>query len=80
MIKAWLIFLSVMLLLGYNSIDDNIKITHDKVGHIIVPLVINGIEVDGIFDTGSVASTLSVKDANKVIGKVFDKQAKNCCR
>ena len=55
-----------MLLLGCNSINDNIKITHDKVGHIIVPFVINGIEVDRIFDTGSVASTLFVKDANKV--------------
>ena len=48
--KGWWMFSIVILLLSCNPIDDNIKITYDKVGHIIVPLVINGIEIDGIFD------------------------------
>lgn len=64
--KEWWIFFNMILLLSCNTIDSTIEITHDKVGYIIVPLVINGIEIDGIFDTGSVASTLSAKDVDKV--------------
>ena len=63
--KEWWIFLGMILLFSCKTANYKTEITCDKVGHIIVPLVINGIKIDCIFDTGAVASTLSVKDADK---------------
>lgn len=43
-----------------------IEFTHDKGGHIIVPLFVNGVEIQGVFDTGAQGSVITNEDASRL--------------